>query len=116
MNINSNISLIRGETTIWKFQRKDSSGAVITDVPDEMYCSIKANYDDSDYVIQKSYTDGDITYADGWWTITLSASDTLGLNVGKYVVDVKLITSSEVFYVVHPQTLSVLPCVTEDIV
>ena len=115
MNIDSKISLIRGETKVWKFQRKDSSGAVITTNPDEIYCSIKQTYDSSDYLIQKTYTDGDITYSSGWWYISLSANDTLGLNPGKYAIDVKVITSSGSTYVVHPQTLAVLPNATDEV-
>ena len=115
MNIVSNLSLIRGETKVWKFQRKDGSGTVITTMPDEMYCSIKANYDDDDYLIQKTYGDSEITYSDTWWYITLSASETLSLAPGKYVMDVKVKTTSGDSYPVIPQTLTVIPCVTEDI-
>lgn len=115
MNIDSKVSLIRGETKVWKFQRKDGSGTVITTAPDEVYCTIKANYDDDDYLIQKTYGDGDITYSDGWWFITLSAAETLALNPGKYVIDVKVITDSGATYVVHPQTLAVIPNVTDEV-
>lgn len=115
MNIDSKISLIRGETKVWKFQRKDGSGQIITTMPDEVYCTIKANYDDDDYLIQKTYGDGDITYSDGWWFITLSATETLTLNPGKYVIDVKVITDSGASYVVHPQTLAVIPNVTDEV-
>lgn len=115
MNIDAKVSLIRGETKIWKFQRKDGSGNVITSMPDEIYCTIKANYDDNEVLLQKTYTGGDITYASEWWYVNLSATDTLSLMPGKYVIDVKVITDSGASYIVKPQTLSVRPCVTEDI-
>lgn len=115
MNIDSKISLIRGETKVWKFQRKDGSGSIITTMPDEVYCTIKANYDDDDYIIQKTYGNEEITYSDGWWFITLSAAETLTLNPGKYVIDVKVITDSGATYVVHPQTLAVIPNVTDEV-
>lgn len=115
MNIDSKISFIRGETKVWKFQRKDGSGQVITTNPNEIWCSIKANYDASDYLIQKTFSDGDITYSDGWWYITLSSADTLSLSKGKYVIDVKVSSLSGESYPIIPQTLTVYPCVTEEI-
>ena len=115
MNIDSKISLIRGETKVWQFQRIDGNGQVITDMPTEMYCTIKQNYDDDEYIIQKTYSGGDITYADGWWYITLSATETLNLNPGKYVIDVKVITDLGAFYPIHPQPMTVEPNVTDEV-
>lgn len=115
MNIVSKINLIRGETKVWKFQRKDANGQVITTNPNEIYCTIKENYDASDYLIQKTFTNGDITYSDGWWYIVLSAADTLSLTQGRYVIDVKVSATSGETYHVIPQTLEVYPCVTEEI-
>lgn len=115
MNIESNISLIRGETKRWRFQRKDGNGQVITTNPNEIYCSIKANYDADDYLIQKTFTNGDITYSDGYWYITLSAAETLSLTSGKCVIDVKVSSTAGESYPVRPQTLMVYPSVTEEI-
>lgn len=115
MNIDSKISFIRGETKVWKFQRKDANGDVITIAPDEIYCSIKANYDDDAYLLQKSYTDSEITYADQWWYITLSSAETLSFTAGKYVIDVKVIDDGASTYVVHPQVLTVKPNVTDEV-
>lgn len=115
MNIDSKVSLIRGETKVWKFQRKDGSGQIITTMPDEVYCTIKANYDDDDYIIQKTYTGGGITYSYEWWYVTIPASETLSLNPGNYVIDIKVVNDGVATYPVHPQTLTVKPNVTDEV-
>lgn len=117
MSIDSNISLIRGETKILKFQRWDGSGSVITTIPDEMFCSVKDNYDDNEYMIQKTYTGGGIKYnsTTHYWYVVFYPEDTVQLPGGHYVIDIMAQTDSGNHFILRPQPLTIIPSVTMDI-
>lgn len=114
MNIQYNLSIIRGESKTWKFQRRTVDGEVITETPTAMYFSMKRNYDDAENVLQKSLSSG-ITYNNGWWYIFLPASDTESLMPGMYVCDVKVLSSLGETYLVEPQSICVKPSVTRHV-
>lgn len=114
MNVAYKLSIIRGETKTWKFQRRDINGTLITETPTAIYFSIKRNYDDASNILQKSMSDG-ITYSNGWWYIFVSAAETEALQPGMYVCDVKVLSSLGETYVVEPQTLVVRPSVTRHV-
>lgn len=96
-----------GETKVLRFQRLDGDRQVIDTVPDEMYCTVKRNYDDEDFIFQKTIGEG-IEQDGSWWQITIDPDDTKYLSPGKYVFDVKVI-DDVVRYVVKPQPFTIRP-------
>lgn len=115
MNIQYNLSIIRGESKTWKFQRRTVDGEVITETPTAMYFSVKRNYDDASNVLQKSLSDG-FTYNNGWWSLFIPASDTENLQPGMYVCDLKVLSATYgETYIVEPQSICVKPSVTRHV-
>lgn len=96
------------------FTRKNNNNEPITTTPTEIYFSVKENYDDERYLIQKTMTNGDIvSQGNGEWQIRLLPSDTAKLAFGKYYCDVKVIDEFGLnFIVVAPQVFEILDTVT----
>lgn len=107
------VEFIRGETELLRFQRLDTDGNVITGVPTEMYFSLKQNYDNDDYVFQKSLNDG-IAQEGNSWVVTIDPADTASLTPGTYYFDIKVVTTTMARYVVKPQPCELLSNVTEE--
>ena len=86
----------RGDTQPLKFQRLDAEWHPITAVPDEMYFTVKTNYADKDFVLQKTLDD--MTFGDDdCWHFVIEPSDTQELPVCTYVYDIEVTTGSNVF-------------------
>lgn len=96
------------------FTRRNNNNEAITTTPREIYFSVKENYEDDKYLIQKTMTNGDIiSNGNGEWQIRLLPSDTASLPFGKYYCDVKVIDEYGLnFIVVAPQVFEVLDTVT----
>ena len=94
---NVEIDIVRGDNRTFKFQRKTEEGAVITGTPNEMYITFKSSDLLQDYVIQKVYSKGDITYnsSNNYWTFELIPEDTNNLTYGDYVFDIEIITEED---------------------
>ena len=92
-----NIELIRGDTLDLKFQRKLINNEVITSVPDEMYFTVKNNYNEEDYLIQKRLGES-ITYneEDNYYYFTIEPEDTDGLEYSSYVYDIEIVKDGKV--------------------
>lgn len=87
------IEFIRGDTKPLKFQIKDNLGNVIKmDDGEELIFTVKKNYNTKDFVLQKKLSDGDITYKDGYYYITLMHEETANLRYGTYVYDIQLMS------------------------
>ena len=52
------MQIIRGDNDIFKFQRKDQDGNVITQKPDKMYLTVKESIYQEKALIQKTLEDG----------------------------------------------------------
>lgn len=96
------------------FTRRNYKDETITTTPREIYFSVKENYDDENYLIQKRMTEGDIvSRGNGEWQIRLIPRDTEKLPFGKYYCDVKVIDEYGLnFIVVAPQVFEILETVT----
>ena len=107
------IKLYRGNDIYLSFQRKNESG-VITTTPNEIYFTMKVNFDTHIPVLQKRMTAGEITKdSENKWIIHILPEDTAGLDFGKYVVDVKVENESGLeFTVVAPQAVELAEVVT----
>ena len=92
-----NIELIRGDTLDLKFQRKLINNEVITSVPDEMYFTVKNNYSEDDYLIQKRLGES-ITYneEDHYYYFTIESVDTDNLGYNSYVYDIEIVKDGKV--------------------
>ena len=85
------------------FERKNRNGEPITTTPREIIFSVKTTVEDATPLIQKTMTNGDITYVgDGVWQIQLIPKDTENMAFGKYVCDVKVIDEYGLEFIVVP--------------
>lgn len=82
------MEIIRGDTKKYKFQRKNSGG-VITKKADEIYFTVKMNFINKDYIIQKKIDD--MTFDENYYySFTIEPQDTNNLLYGKYVYDLEV--------------------------
>ena len=80
----------RGDTCPLTLTLKDAEGNVlIPTVGDEIYFTVKKNYNSRDVVFQKKYTTGDLEVEDGLVKFVLKHNDTASLNYGTYVFDIQ---------------------------
>lgn len=84
------MQVTRGDTKVWKFQRHNIDGTVITELPDQIYFTIK-KLPECTKVVQKTLDKG-ITYseADNFYHIKLEPNDTAGLDFGTYGFDIEV--------------------------
>ena len=97
----------RGDTQPLKFQRIDAEGHVITDVPDEMFFTVKTDYKTKDVVFQKTLEDMTLG-EDNHWHFVITPADTQTLPVGSYVYDIEVTTDGNVF-TISKGSLKLLP-------
>jgi hypothetical protein len=85
------ITLPRGDIKNIKFLVNRKDGSKATDF-DEIYFTVKKDFNQSEYVIQKKLTQGDITLGtDNYYHFTLHPNDTDSLRYGNYVFDIELV-------------------------
>lgn len=84
------MEIIRGDTQIWKFQRRNFNREVITELPNQIYFTIK-KLPECTKVVQKTLGKG-ITYSsdDNYYHIQLDPNDTAGLDFGIYGFDIEV--------------------------
>ena len=101
---------------VLKFQRKGANDSVITTLPIEMYCSVKENFDNHEYLLQKTYTGGGIKHnsANHYWFVVFYPEDTALLPEGHYVIDIMAKTDSGNHFILRPQPFKLMPSVTEE--
>lgn len=90
------IELIHGDTSpVFKFQRKNNTGEVITTLPQKMWITFKKDSKSEKALIQKTLADG-ITYSDvdNYYRFRLLPEDTVDLCYGTYGFDVAIINES----------------------
>lgn len=84
------IGIVRGDTKVLKFQRKNDDG-VITEKASEVYFTVKENSNKSDYILQKKLDDGiDFSTEDYYYRITISPEDTNKIYYGTYKYDIEV--------------------------
>jgi predicted nucleotidyltransferase len=77
----------RGNTFEFVFELEDEQGLPIKNVT-EIYFTIKNNYKEEEFVLQKKLTTGEIIFKDGTVTISITQDDTSNLEFRKYDYDV----------------------------
>ena len=85
------MSMTRGDTAKFKFQRIDAEGHPITTIADKCWFSVKTNDTQQNVVIQKTIEDMDFSTEDYFYRFTIDPSDTNELQYGDYVYDVEII-------------------------
>ena len=99
----------------FSFTRRNNKNEIITTTPQEIIFSVKENFDDENYLIQKTMTKGEISMnpTTGVWVIRLVPNDTAKLGFGNYYCDVKIINEYGLSsIIVAPQTFEILKTVT----
>ena len=86
------MQITRGNTKYLKFQRHYCDDEVITELPQNIYFSIKYDYNQDEFLIQKTLNNG-IEYdtKDNYYYITINPDDTEDLPYGKYYFDIKVV-------------------------
>lgn len=88
----SNISIVRGDTLAFDVEIDGLEGDLAS-----AYFSVKANYNDVNYVFQKSIGNGITRQESGAYTVRIAPSDTQNLELGQYYYDLQLGIENDVF-------------------
>ena len=83
------LKVIRGDTTKFKFTRKDNEGHTITQEATKLYFTVKENGYVKNAIIQK--TIDDMEFNEGEYTFTIDGTDTDSLNYGTYKYDLEVV-------------------------
>lgn len=87
----------RGDTCPIEFTLTDKSGNVlIPQENDEIYFTMKKNYNTKDTILQKRFSYGDIEIYDDKINFVLSHADTANLKYGNYYYDIQLVSGDYV--------------------
>jgi len=83
------IEFTRGDTCPLKFNLVDENGNLIEPTStDEMYFTVKKNFNTSEVLFQKKFTNDDIELDEDGYKLVLTPDDTATLNYGSYVFDI----------------------------
>ena len=83
------LSIIRGDTKFYKFQRKNKNKEVILEKADKVYFTVKKNSQVKDVVFQKTIEDM-LFDEDGTYHFVIEPKDTDGQDYDKYRYDVQV--------------------------
>ena len=84
------LSMTRGDTARFKFQRLDADGEVILSRPDSLYFTVKSNTRNQSFKFQKTLEDMTMD-SDGTYHFTILPTDTNELAFGRYYYDLEVI-------------------------
>lgn len=93
------LKVIRGDTSKFKFTRKDSEGQTITQKATKLYFTIKDDYNSTKVILQK--TIDDMEFEDGVYTFTIDGTDTDKLFYKTYKYDLEVVEDD------YKQTISI---------
>lgn len=83
------IEFPRGDTCPLKFNLLDSNKNLLELTPtDELYFTVKKNFNTSEVLFQKKFSSGDIQRDNDGYKLILTSNDTAGLKYGSYVFDI----------------------------
>lgn len=81
----------RGDTCPLEFELIDENkNPIELGIGDELYFTVKQNYNTQNAIFQKKYSNGDITVENGQCSLIINSSDTNTLNYGTYVYDIAI--------------------------
>lgn len=88
------IEFTRGDTCPLKFTLLDKEGNIlILTSSDELFFTVKNNFNTTQIKLQKKYSTGDITREeDGSYKLVINAEDTDNWNYGNYVWDIEVVS------------------------
>jgi len=88
------IEFTRGDTCPLKFTLLDKNKNVLTLTnTDELYFTVKENFQNTSKILQKTYQQGDIVQEeDGSYKLVIEPEETEKLNYGSYVFDICLVS------------------------
>lgn len=85
------MKFFRGDTYKFKFQRTSLDGEIIKNKADEVWFTVKENYNTSTKIIQKTLSSGEITFdSNNYYCVTILPSDTSNLDYKNYVWDIQI--------------------------
>ena len=87
------MEFFRGDTYNFKFQRM-SKGQTITELPNNIYFTVKDGYYTDNVIFQKKLNDGITKDDEDWYHVMISPSDTNGLEYKDYNYDLEVITDT----------------------
>lgn len=92
------LNIIRGDTKFYKFQRVNKANdEVITTKPDEMYFTVKFDYNVEDVLFQKALDNGiKFDEENKYYYFVIKPEDTNNLPYGKYVYDIEVTEGSKI--------------------
>ena len=90
------IELIQGDVScIYKFQRKDIDGKIITSLPQKMWITFKSDYDNITPIFQKAlFKDISYNQEDNFYRFKIESKDTENLSLGTYGFDIAIINEN----------------------
>lgn len=92
--MNNKIELVQGDTSpVYKFQRKNDDGTIITTLPQKMWITFKRSCSCEDALFQKTLEDG-ITFDGEFYKFQLKPEDTCHLPYGTYGFDIAIINEA----------------------
>lgn len=91
------IELVQGDTSeIYKFQRKDADGNVITTKAKKMWITFKKTTSCNDALFQKTLVDGiEFNAEDHYYRFKIKPEDTENLCCGVYGFDIKILNEKD---------------------
>ncbi len=90
------IELVQGDTSsVFKFQRKDADGNVITTLPKKMWITFKLHPSSEKTLFQKTLDNG-IEYSeeDNYYRFQIKSEDTLNAPYGVYGFDIAILNEA----------------------
>lgn len=96
------MTLTRGDTGFYKFQRLDVNGDPITSIPVSLYFTVKKSFSTNVFIIQKTLSDMTLG-EDNYWHIVIEPEDTINLKYGSYVFDIEVTTDNYVLTICKGQ-------------
>lgn len=84
------IEIRRGDSKVLKFQRKNPNGVIQTPI-NEVFFTVKETQNKNQFIFQKKLNDGiEFNSTDYYYRITITPSDTNGLEYGYYKYDIEV--------------------------
>lgn len=108
--ITENLTMVKGDTKSFGFELSDGQEASIT--LDTAYFSCKKNYEDADYVFQKSLNNGITAAENNQFIVRVAPEDTQLLDPGQYYYDLQIGVNSDIYTIIRG-ILEIVPEVTE---
>lgn len=87
-----NLVITRGDSLIFNFEIVDLQGTLTS-----AYFSIKKDYSDAEYAVQKSLSDGITSVETGVYKVRAAPADTAELDLGTYYYDLQINISGDVY-------------------